>query len=145
MPVSSHHYQVGVQLLGITDNLFPGSSGVPYYRFHHNVLFFQLLYDFIQILLTCKKFRSGGKRSVHLAGDPFFDMQEVQLSVVLFRHGGGMGDRLSIPAGMIERDQDLLIEGTRQVCSDSLGKLNRRPAKSSDPGRKHGMEDDPSK
>ena len=67
-------------------------------------------------------------------------MQQEQYRAVHFRHGGRMGDRRAIPAGMIQRHQNPAIHRTGQFNRHGVRKIHRG-APESPPQRGNGGRD----
>jgi len=85
MAVSPHDHQVGLELFGITHDSVLGIAGMANDGLHWNLLIFQCLLDFSQILPARLHFRSRGKRAINLAGHSFFDVQQIESGMVLLR------------------------------------------------------------
>ena len=97
----------------------------------------------MQVLIASLHLRRGGEWAVHQAGDAFFHMQQIQLGPVLPGDCGGVRDGIPIAASVIERNQDLAVNGARQVLGDSLGKLDGRTAEMANPAGQHRLKGHP--
>ena len=110
MPVRAHHHQIRLELLGVGHDGVFGPAGVPYHHFDGNLLPFQFGGDLAQVLAPASTSAVDASDPIHLAGHALFHVQQVELGMVLLGHGGGVCDGLPVPAGVIQRDQNFLIE-----------------------------------
>ena len=58
-------------------------------------------------------------------------------------HGGGVADRLPVEIGMIERYQDVTVNGSKGACSNRLWQRQRRTAEPVDPNPQNRLEGHP--
>src|SRR5690348_7944033 len=142
MTVGAHYHQIGIQLFGVGNDRVGRSGGMANHHFDGNLLVFQLLGDAFQVFEAGFDLGGGGERAEYLAGDAFFDMEQVELGMLLPGHGGGMGDGLAVAAGMVERNEDLLVQRARQIRSHFLRQFDGGAAAAQPLGQDR-MEGDP--
>ena len=127
MPVCSHDQQVGRNLPGITDDLTLGIRGM---RYGGNYVDAVLRRDSaIRSRYACPASTSAVEASgaVHLAGNAFLYVEEVQRRAMCLRHNGGMSHGKPVEAGVVERDQDAAVHRRRDLACSRLGQGNRFP------------------
>ena len=108
-----------------------------------DAVFAQLVEDALEILAAGLNLGCRRQRAVELAHDAFFDVQQIDLRAVRLGQSGGMGHRVGIALGVIERYQNPLVPGRFPLGGLGLQQADRCPPPAAEAGWKKRLEGDP--